>query len=134
MERSQYLHQLNMATLRTKFLNFTFLLFCLVSFGFDTLTSNSIVGCAFNFESDLKANKIKLFIIGGIAPRHVQGQEQHEKMYNFEYYNYGCTPEADECIKSYSTKAFKHLDQKYGKLWRNFVRQDVLYLRGKNHL
>ena len=123
-----------MRTLRTKTsISLLFLLF-FISSSFVNSTLNTRADCSFNFENDLKVNKIKLFLIGGIAPTHVQGQEQHEKMFSFEYYDYGCTPEADECIKAYNTKAFKHLDQKFGKSWRKHVRQDVLYLRGKNHL
>lgn len=111
---------------------------CFISFSFTNPYANNLVktrsDCSFNFENDLKTNKIKLFLIGGIAPTHVQGQEQYEKKFNFQYYDYGCTPEAKECSKAYSAKAFKYLDQKFGRSWRKQVRQDVLYLRGKNHL
>jgi hypothetical protein len=113
---------------------FIVFLISFISSSFVNAPLGSRSDCSFSFDKDLKTNKVKLFLIGGIAPTHVQGQEQHEKMFNFEYYDYGCTPESDECIKIYSAKVFKHLDQKHGKLWRKLVRQDVLYLRGKNHL
>ena len=90
--------------------------------------------CSFNFEKDLKANRIKLLLLGGIAPIHVKGQKQHEKRFNFEYHDYGCIAESDECSRAYSAKAFKYLDKKYGKGWRKQVRQDVLYLTGEDRL
>ncbi len=123
-----------MRTLRTKKIIFLLSLNFFISSSFVNSTLNTRADCSFSFEKDLKANKVKLFLIGGIAPTHVQGQEEHEKKFNFEYYDYGCIPEADECSKLYSAKAFKYLDQKYGKLWRSLIRQDVLYLRGRNHL
>jgi hypothetical protein len=88
-------------------------------------------GCSFHFEKDLKSNPIKLFLIGGIAPTYIKGQEEYEKKFNLRYHYYGCIPEAEACSKSYSLRAFKHLDQKYGKSWRNYVRKDVLYLSEK---
>lgn len=123
-----------MGTLRTKAIFTLLFLIFFLSSSFVSSTLNTCVDCSFNFENDLKASKIKLFLIGGIVSTHVQGQEQHEKKFNFEYYDYGCIPEAEECSKAYSVKAFKYLDTKYCKSWRKHVRQDVLYLRGKQHL
>lgn len=122
-----------MRTLRTKTIISLLSLLFFISSSFINSTLNTRADCSFNFENDLKANKIKLFLIGGIAATHVQGQEEHEKKFNFEYYDYGCTPEAEECSKAYSVEAFKYLDMKFGKSWRKHIRQDVLYLRGKNH-
>ena len=76
----------------------------------------------------LKSHKIKLFLIGGIAPIYIKGQEEHEKKFEFEYYDYGCTPEMETCSKSYSLQVFEYFDRKYGKSWRNHVRKDVLFL------
>ena len=134
MEKLDLMHHVNMRTSRSIFALYILLVLCFVTSSFISSTSNPHSDCNYNFENDLKANSIKLFLIGGISPTHVQGQEQHEKRFSFVYYDFGCLPDSEICTKEYSAKAFKYLDSKYGKLWRNFVRQDVLYLRGKNHL
>lgn len=75
---------------------------------------------------DIMQSKVKLLLAGGIAPIYYQGQEQFEKKYHIQYYDYGCTPPNRKCIIAYNRTISKFLDKQYGKRWRNEVRKDVI--------
>ncbi|KXX66877.1 carboxypeptidase regulatory-like domain-containing protein [Flammeovirga sp. SJP92] len=81
-------------------------------------------------DIDWKKNKTKLLLIGSIAPLpNTRADNRFEEKYNLEYYDFGCTPPIDECIKSYNERVFELMDHYYGKKWRKQVRKDVEYLK-----
>ena len=79
-------------------------------------------------EEDIKMNKPRLLLTGGIVPVHEIGQEKIEKKYSFKYYDFGCISPPIECIKQYNKLIFDYLDKKYGENWRREVRKDVIGL------
>ncbi len=113
------------------------LVFCNIGKAKSNFIKNSIDSiivksdCEFNFERDLKKGKPKLLLVGSVAPVYVQGQEKHEKKFGFEYYDFGCQPDSEDCMKVYNFQTFEYLDKKFGKAWRKEVRPDVLHLTQK---
>ncbi|WP_029038832.1 FEKKY domain-containing protein [Salinimicrobium xinjiangense] len=88
--------------------------------------------CEFDAEkadSDWKNGKPKLLLFGSIAPvANTKADERFERNYKIEYYDFGCTPPAMDCLKLYNERIFELMDEKYGKEWRKKVRPDVEYL------
>lgn len=75
---------------------------------------------------DIEENRIKLLIIGSIAPMaNTYHDNTFEKKYNLKYYDYGDTPPLFDCVRIYNEVIFEFLDLKYGEEWRNSVRKDV---------
>lgn len=79
-------------------------------------------------EIDIKFNKPRLLIIGGIASVIYKNQEKFERKYKIEYFDFGCVSPDEECIKQYNKCIFKYLDTKFGQKWRDEVRKDVVGL------
>jgi hypothetical protein len=82
-------------------------------------------------QKDIAEGKPKLLLVGSIAPVYYVGQDKFEKKYKVYYYDFGCTPDYDECILAYNKKVFAYLDKKYGDKWRKEVRQDVIGFKDK---
>lgn len=76
-------------------------------------------------QRDIKENKPRLLIIGGIAPTIHLDQHLFEEKYGIKYDDYGDVPPPSECLEQYNREIFNYLDKKYGKSWRNEVREDV---------
>ncbi|WP_439184153.1 carboxypeptidase-like regulatory domain-containing protein [Carboxylicivirga taeanensis] len=80
-------------------------------------------------DNDWKNGMAKLLIIGSIAPiANTPEDKLFEKKYGVEFYDFGCTPPIDECIKLYNEGIFELLDKKFETNWRNKIRTDVEYL------
>lgn len=88
--------------------------------------------CEYNAEqAEIEWNngKAKLLLIGSIAPTaNSSSDEKFEKKFNIKYYDFGCSPPIEECVKLYNERMFELMDKKYGKAWRKTVRSDVEYL------
>lgn len=85
--------------------------------------------CEFTKEAaiqDIRGKKIKLLLSGGIAPAIYKSDSKFERKFNVKYFDFGCTPEANECMIEYNSKVFEYLDSKFGDKWRKSVRQDVI--------
>ncbi|MFD0991029.1 hypothetical protein ACFQ1R_13050 [Mariniflexile jejuense] len=80
-------------------------------------------------ESDLKNENPKLILIGGIAPIVDFEDGKFANKYGIQFYDYGCTPPPLECVYQYNNVIFEYLDNKFGKKWREEVRQDVIGLK-----
>ncbi|QNR24558.1 FEKKY domain-containing protein [Croceimicrobium hydrocarbonivorans] len=81
-------------------------------------------------HQDWQEGKARLLLIGSIAPRaNSEADQNFEKSFNIEYYDFGCTPPALDCVIDYNKQIFKLLDSKYGDLWRSRVRADVIGLK-----
>ncbi|MDP3150097.1 MAG: carboxypeptidase-like regulatory domain-containing protein [Ignavibacteria bacterium] len=79
---------------------------------------------------DLKNGKAKLLIAGGIAPMANSKEDlEFEAKYKVQYYDFGCTPPAYECISQYNKIIFEYLNNKYQNEWLRFVRKDVIGLK-----
>ena len=100
--------------------------------GINKLTFELKADCEYNAEqaeSDWKIGKPKLLLFGSIAPiGNSSSDNRFEKKFGIKYYDFGCEPPIDECIKIYNQKMFELMDEKYGKVWRKKVRTDVEYL------
>ncbi|WP_299991871.1 carboxypeptidase-like regulatory domain-containing protein [uncultured Pontibacter sp.] len=80
-------------------------------------------------KGDIASGKPKLLLVGSIAPVVYKNQHVFERKYKVEYFDFGCTPPAYECIKEYNKAIFSYLDKKYGDKWRKEVRPDVMFLK-----
>ena len=80
-------------------------------------------------DKDWTNEKPKLLLVGSIAPTASSPSDtKFEKKYGIEYFDFGCTPPIEECIKIYNERIFELMDKKYGMKWRKKVRSDVEYL------
>lgn len=79
-------------------------------------------------QSDIRNQRQRLLLVGGIAPVVCIYQNRFEKKYKVKYHDFGCIAPNHECITKYNQIIFKYLDKKYGKKWRKEVRKDVIGL------
>ena len=99
-----------------------------------TLTTNLTLkaGCEYSkeqAEKDWKNKKPKLLLVGSIAPTaNSPSDTKFEKKYGIEYFDFGCEPPIEECIKIYNERIFELMDESNGIKWRKKVRSDVEYL------
>ena len=100
--------------------------------GINNLTFELKADCEYNAEqaeSDWKNGKPKLLLFGSIAPiGNTSSDNRFEKKFGIKYFDFGCEPPIEECIKIYNQRIFEFMDKKYGKVWRKKVRTDVEYL------
>jgi hypothetical protein len=80
-------------------------------------------------KADIASGKPKLLLVGSIAPVVYKNQHWFERKYKVQYFDFGCTPPAYECIEEYNKEIFSYLDKKYGDKWRKEVRPDVIFLK-----
>ena len=80
-------------------------------------------------ESDWKNGNGQLLLFGSIAPTaNSSSDNRFEKKFGVTYFDFGCSPPIEECIKIYNEKIFQLMDEKFGRKWRHKVRPDVEYL------
>ena len=100
--------------------------------GINNLTFELKADCEYNAEqaeSDWKIGIPKLLLFGSIAPiGNTSSDNRFEKKFGIKYFDFGCEPPIEECIKIYNQRIFELMDKKYGKVWRKKVRTDVEYL------
>lgn len=93
-------------------------------------TFELLSNCKFNSQSaieDWENNNAKLLLIGSIAPvANSKTDKKFEKRYFIKYYDFGCTPEALECIIEYNTTILDLMTIRYGKKWKSKMRKDVI--------
>ena len=82
-------------------------------------------------QKDIADRKPRLLLFGSIAPVYYVGQDKFEKKYKVYYYDFGCTPDYDECMLAYNRIVFAYLDKMFGDKWRKEVRQDVIGFEDK---
>ncbi|WP_456461754.1 FEKKY domain-containing protein [Reichenbachiella sp.] len=86
--------------------------------------------CEFNRNKALKdiANGTpKLLLIGSIAPiANTKSDNNFERKYGIEYFDFGCTPETYECIADYNRTVITYLNKQYGIGWRIAARNDII--------
>ena len=74
--------------------------------GINNLTFELKADCEYNAEqaeSDWKNGKPKLLLFGSIAPiGNTPSDNRFEKKFRIKYYDFGCEPPIDECIKIYN--------------------------------
>lgn len=98
-------------------------------------TLNLILNTECSFDSltahnDWRKGNPRLLLIGSIAPlANSEYDLKFEDKYKVEYYDFGCTPPAMECVLTYNKEIFKLLDQKFGNQWREEIREDVIGLK-----
>tara|TARA_R110002096_G_scaffold327643_2_gene521752 strand:+ start:126 stop:719 length:594 start_codon:yes stop_codon:yes gene_type:complete len=100
--------------------------------GINNLTFELKADCEYSAEqaeSDWKNRKPKLLLFGSIAPiGNSSSDNRFEKKFGIKYFDFGCEPPIDECIKEYNERIFELMDKKFGMKWREKVRSDVEYL------
>ena len=100
--------------------------------GINNVTFELKADCEYNAEraeSDWKNGKANLLLVGSIAPiANTSPDNRFEKKFGIKYFDYGCEPPIDECLKEYNQRIFELMDKKYGMKWRKKVRSDVEYL------
>jgi len=99
----------------------------------DTLNLTLNTECSFDSltaHKDWQKGKPRLLLIGSIAPLANSAHDlKFEDNYNVEYYDFGCTPPAMDCVIDYNKQIFDLLDQQFGVRWRREIRQDVVGLK-----
>jgi|JI6StandDraft_1071083.scaffolds.fasta_scaffold23930_1 hypothetical protein len=86
---------------------------------------------SFNANSarqDIANGQPKLLLIGSVAPLVYKKDNKFAKKYNIRFFDFGCTPDYNECIDAYSKIIFEYLDKKFGLKWRREVRKDIVGL------
>lgn len=100
--------------------------------GINNMTFELKADCEFNAkraESEWKNGKANLLLVGSIAPiANTSSDNRFEKKFEIKYFDFGCEPPIDECLKEYNERIFELMDKKYGMKWRKKVRSDVEYL------
>ena len=100
--------------------------------GMNKVTFELKADCEYNAEraeSDWKNGTANLLLIGSIAPiANSPSDKGFEKKFKIKYFDFGCEPPIDVCLKEYNTRIFELMDNKYGMKWRKKVRSDVEYL------
>ncbi|TPV31171.1 carboxypeptidase-like regulatory domain-containing protein [Paucihalobacter ruber] len=88
--------------------------------------------CEYNVEraeAEWKNGKANLLLVGSIAPiANTSYDNRFEKKFGIKYFDFGCEPPIEECLKEYNERIFELMDKKYGMKWREKVRSDVEYL------
>ena len=79
--------------------------------------------------NDIRDNKIKVLIVGGIGPIEYTTDKYFEDKYEIVFYDYGDLPAKYDCMKYYNFEIFEYLTDKYGKKWRKEIRKDVFALK-----
>jgi hypothetical protein len=78
---------------------------------------------------DLEKGKAKLVVLGGIAPVIYDSDNDFKRKYKIGYNVFGCeASDLYECLRQYNEILIKQLDERFGKEWRKYVRNDVLGL------
>jgi len=100
--------------------------------GINNVTFELKADCEYNAEraeSGFRNRNANLLLVGSIAPiANSSFDNRFEKKFGIKYFDFGCEPPIDECIKEYNQRIFELMDKKYGMKWRKKVRSDVEYL------
>lgn len=76
---------------------------------------------------DFRNGKLKLYIMGGIAPiANSKKDKRLEKKYNFKYYDLGCEAATEDAILDYNERAIMILGLSHGQKWKKHVRKDIV--------
>lgn len=102
------------------------ILICLIGFSSNGQTSEKHTPQQ-QFEKDLSANNLRIYIIGGIAARPKEGDADFEKKYVVDFYDFGClAPVNLDFYNEYNILVYKHLTEKHGSEWEEAIRKDVM--------
>lgn len=103
-----------------------FILICLIGFYSNAQTPEKNTPQQ-QFEKDLSANSLHIYILGGIAARPKEGDADFEKKYGIDFYDFGClAPGNLSFYNEYNLLVFKHLTEKNGEEWEKAIRKDVM--------
>ena len=99
------------------------------SFGQQIKTDSTKIG---EVKNEIKVEDLVLKC-GGTLEAFAYSKEDKifEKKYNLKYKIFDCTAPDREIITANNIKVVKYLDDKYGKEWRAFARQDIIGIKIK---
>lgn len=81
-------------------------------------TASATENALHKFEQDLKAESLKIYLLGGIVSVIKNEDFEFEKKHNVKYYDFGCTPPVQfKLYERYNELVFDHLIKEYGKIW-----------------
>lgn len=79
------------------------------------------------FRNDSISKNIHIYILGGIAARPQQGDDEFEKAYGIHFYDFGClAPGNLDFYSDYNLLVFGYLSRIWGTAWQEQIRKDVL--------
>lgn len=79
------------------------------------------------FDKDLSANNLRIYILGGIAARPKEGDADFQKKYPVRFHDFGClAPGNLSFYNEYNLLVFKHLTEKTGAEWEETIRKDIM--------
>ncbi|SDS66428.1 CarboxypepD_reg-like domain-containing protein [Gillisia sp. Hel1_33_143] len=74
---------------------------------------------------DIEQGEINILLSGGIAPVIYNGDKKFCKKYQVNFIEYGCEAISERSLIEYNKTVFEYLDAKFGKKWREEIRDDV---------
>ena len=98
------------------------------SFGQQIKTDSTKVG---ELKNDIKVEDLVLKCGGFITFFYSKEDKFFEKKYKIRYEIFGCLRPEESVLIANNIKVVKYLDDKYGKEWRGFARQDIIGIKIK---
>lgn len=84
-------------------------------------------------KKDIANNNIKILFAGGLMGIPDFNNEKDtffQKKYSVKFYSQGCIKNGNnENEQAYNQTIFLYLDKRYGKVWRNEIRENVIGLK-----
>ena len=81
------------------------------------------------FKNDLERNTISIYTLGGLYRGDYETDVAFQKEYGLTYHSFGCTaPPNLNYYEAYNLLVFKYLEDMYGSVWEEKIRQDAMAL------
>lgn len=90
------------------------------------ITASATENALHKFEQDLKAENLKIYLLGGIVSVIKSEDFEFEKKHKVKYHDFGCTPPVHfKLYEKYNQLVFDHLIKEYGKSWISATNQNA---------
>lgn len=79
-------------------------------------------------KNDIQNNAPKLFFTSGLMVIKKENDNEFQKHFKVNYYDFGCVSPKKNLLKAYNFEVFKFLSDKFGNTWLKTVRKDAIGL------
>ena len=81
------------------------------------------------FQNDREHNTLSIYTLGGFYRGDHENDVAFQKEYALTYHSFGCTaPPNLNYYEAYNLLVFKYLEDMYGSVWEEKIRQDAMAL------